>query len=390
MRLLAVLAVTSSLAAGVQQSDFRYTRTVHAEGSAPVVIEPDGPMFEHARVEFDDLRVLDANGSTVPWRPLPPPRAAGFVPVAVLNSGTEGGRAVALLDLGPRREVRDRAALDVPDIGFVGRVVVLGANRPEGPFTRLSATGIYDVRGARRARSTTAVFPATIFRYLLVRATGVSRIDGATVSGSKARPPTVAHTPRRTATRLSGRQTFVMLDFGSRHVPIDELRVSARSLRYERPVVVEASNGGRSWRPVAAARISRFEGSSPGPIPLDVRARFLRVRIDNGDDPPLAGVEVTATSRSRALVLEGGHALPYRLLYGAPGLRPPDYEFARIPFAPSRTTVSGVLGPERANPAFEVPAEPFGERHRWLVQAALALAALAVATAGFLAFRRRV
>jgi hypothetical protein len=389
MKLVVVLAATS-LAVGVQQSDFRWTRTVHADESAPVVIEPDGPMFEHARVEFVDLRVLDANGSTVPWRPLPLPRAAGREPVRLLNSGTEGGLAVALLDLGPRREVRDRVVLDVPDGAFVGRVVVLGANRPEGPFTRLSATGIYDVRGAERARSTTAVFPATIFRYLLVRATGVSRITGATVSGTAGRPPTVVRTPRRIVTRQSGTRTVLTLDFGSRRLPVDELRVSARSARYDRPIEVEASEDGRAWRPATSARISRFAGSSPGPIPIGVRARFVRVRIENGDDPPLVGVEVSATSRSRALVLEGGHPLPYRLLYGVPTLHAPNYEFARIPFSASRTTAAGALSPEGPNPAFEEPAEPFGERHRWLVQAALALAALVVAAAGFLAFRRRV
>lgn len=389
MKLLAVLVATS-LAAAVQQSDFRYTRTVHADDFAPVLIEPDGPMFAHARVGFADLRVLDANGTRVPWRHLPPPRAAALEPVTLLNSGREGGRAVALLDLGPRREVRDRVQLDVPDRGFVGRVVVLGAFRPEGPFTRLSATGIYDVRGARRARSTTAVFPATIYRYLQVQATGVSRITGAAVSGSRGRPPTVVRNPRSVTTRLAGKRTIVTLDLGWRNVPVDELSASARSLRYDRPVVVEVSNDGGSWRPVAWARISRFEGSSPSPIPIGVRARFVRLRVDNGDDPPLAGIEVTATSRWRTLVLEHGHALPYRLLYGSPGLRAPDYEFARIPFRPSRTTVAGVLGPERPNPVFDVPGESFGERHRWLVQVALALAALVVATAGFLAFRRRV
>jgi hypothetical protein len=389
VRLAAVLAVTS-LAAGIQQDDFRYTRTVHAESSAPVVIEPDGPMFEHARVEFVDLRVLDASGSTVPWRAMPLPRAGGREPARVLNSGTEGGRAVALLDLGSERAVRDRVVLDVPDRGFVGRVVVLGANGPEGPFTQLSTTGIYDVRGAERARSTTAVFPATIFRYLLVRATGVSRIAGATVSGTAGRPPTVVRTPRRIATRQSGPRTGVTLDFGSRRLPVDELRVAARSPRYDRPILVEASNDGRTWRPVAAARISRFTRSSPGPIPIGVRARFVRLRIENGDDPPLVGVMVTATSRSRALVLEGGHPLPYRLLYGVPGLHAPNYEFARIPFAASQMTVTGVLGAEGPNPAFEEPGEAFGERYRWLVQVALALAALVVAAAGFLAFRRRV
>lgn len=388
MKVVALLAATS-LASGVQESDFRYTRTVHADDFAPVLIEPDGSMFAHARAGFGDLRVLDANGSMVPWRTLPPPRAAGLQPVTVLNSGTEDGLAVALLDLGARREVRDRIVLDVPDRGFVGRAVVLGADQPDGPFRQLSATGIYDVGGARRARSTTAEFPATIYRYLLVRASSVSRITGATVSGSERRPETVVRAPRRVETTQSGPQTVLTLDFGWRNLPIDELRVAARSTRFDRPIFVEASNDGRVWRPVGAARISRFQGSSAGPIPIGVRARFIQLRIDNGDDPPLEGIEVTATSRSRALVVENGHALPYRLLYGAPGQRPPDYEFARIPFASSRTTVTGVLGPERANPAFEVPGESFGERNRWLVQVSLALAALAVGTAGLLAFRRR-
>ena len=31
--------------------------------------EPDGPMYEHAAVGFADLRVLDARGRQVPWRP---------------------------------------------------------------------------------------------------------------------------------------------------------------------------------------------------------------------------------------------------------------------------------------------------------------------------------
>jgi hypothetical protein len=386
-----VLAAAVSLAAGVETSEFRWTRTVDFDGSVPVVIEPDGPMFEHARVGLADLRVVDAGGEQVPWRNLPPPPAGSAQRVIVLNSGRRGGRAVALLDLGARRAVRDRIELDVPDRGFVGRVVVLGADRRKGPFTRLSATGIYDVRGAERARSTTALFPPTDFRFLSVQASGVSRIDGAIVSGTEGRPPAVERRPRSIATRQSGRRTIVTLDFGYLDVPVDELRVSARSPRYNRAVVVETSNDsfGRRWIPVTAARIARFEGSSPGPIPLGARARFVRVRIENGDDPPLAGIRVEASSRSHALVLEGGHARPYRLLYGSPSLRAPDYEFARIPLDPQGPTARGTLGAERRNPAFELPGKSFAERHRWLLQAALVLAAIAVAGAGVLALRRR-
>jgi hypothetical protein len=388
MRAVAVLAA-AALAAGIPESDFRWTRTVASEGRAPVVVEPDGPMFAHARVGFGDLRVLDAGGDQVPWRTLPPPPAGGVEQVTVLNSGRRGGFAVALLDLGPPRAIRDRIELDVPDRGFVGRAVVLGADRRAGPYTRLSATGIYDVRGARRARSTTAVFPPSDFRFLLIRASGVSRIEGATVSGAEGRPATVEREPRSATTRQSGRRTLVTLDFGYRNMPVDELRVSARTARYDRPVVVEASNAARVWRPVAGGRISRFPGSSAGPIPLGVRARYVRVQIDNGDDPPLAGIEIEATSRSHALLLEGGHERPYRLHYGAPGVRAPNYEFARIPLDPDAATVRGELASERRNPAFDLPGKPFGERYRWLLQLALALAAIGVAAGGFLALRRR-
>ena len=389
MKLVAILAVLAVAAPAVAEEQLRWTRTVHADDHAPIVIEPDGPMFAHARIGFADLRVLDANGSPVPWRPLPPPSAASFERVRVLNSGRQGGRAVALLDLGRRREVRDRVELDVPGRGFVGRVAVLGADRPEGPFTHLSTTGIYDVRGARRARSTTAVFPATIHRYLLLRATGVSRIDGAAVSGSEGRPPIVQRPARRITTREVGRRTIIRLDFGARNLPVEELRIFAGAKQYDRPVVIEASNNSRSWRFAGGARISRFPGSAPGPIAIDVRARYIRVTIDNGDDPPLTGIRIEANSRSHAIVLEDGHPFPFRLLYGDPDLNAPDYEFARIPFPPTRATVPGVLGAERANPAFDLPEQPFGERYRWLLQVALAAAALVVAAGGFLALRRR-
>jgi hypothetical protein len=390
MRALAVVAALS-LAAGFDEADFRWTRTVSAPGGGLVAIEPDGPMFEHARVGFADLRVVDANGAQVPWRPAPPPRTSGLQRATVLNSGRRGAVAVALLDLGPRRAVRDRIELDVPERGFVGRVVVLGADRREGPFTRLSATGIYDVAGATRARSTTAIFPPTDFRFFSIRATGVSRIDGAIVSRTEGRPATVERKPRRIYTRQSGRRTIVTLDFDHLNVPVDELRVSSRSPVYNRALVVEASNDrfGRRWIPVTAARIARFEGSTPGPIPLGARARYVRVKIDNGDDPPLAAIRVEASSRSHALVLEGGHARPYRLLYGSPALRAPEYEFARIPLDPNAPTVRGTLGAEGRNPAFELPGKSFGARYRWLLQAALVLAAIAVAGAGFLALRRR-
>lgn len=388
-KVLALLAVTT-LAGGVETSDLRYTRGVEGAGGAHVALEPDGPMFAHARTDFADVRVVDARGNQVPWRTRPEDVPVFEQRVQPLNSGRQGGAAVALLDLGRGRAVRDRVVLDIPDRNFTGRAVVSGADRADGPFTRLGATGIYDVAGAQRARSTTAVFAPTIYRFLMVRATGVTRITGATVARGTRAPFPVERTSQSTAVRHAGRQTIVTLDFGSRNVPVDELRITAATRRYDRPVVVEvANNPGGNWSLVARGRISRFPGANPSSIPLASRGRYRRVRIDNGDDPALAGIEVRALSRSFALVLEGGHPAPYALFYGAPGARAPNYEFARIPL-PARETVHGAsLTAERANPEFQAPERPFSERHGWILSGALVAAAAVVGVAGFLALRRR-
>lgn len=397
------LALFASLAAGVQpataadldQGDSRYVRPLLADpGGEPVLIEPDGALFEHSLPGLADLRIADARGREVAWRRIRSERSAAPQAVPVLNSGRQGRFAVALLDLGARRRIRDRVVLEVPDQGFVGRAVVLGADDRHGPFTRLSATGIYDARGAQPARSTVAVFPPSDFRYLRVRATDVSRIVGAKVSGARERPRFLRRTARSVSLRQHGARTIVTLDLGFRNVPVDELRITAETGRYERPVAVFGSNVQQRFVPLAAARISRFPGSVSAPISIDAHHRYIRIEIDNGDDAPLRGIEVTAWSRSHALLLEGGHPPPYTAYYGSPHTDSPSYDFARLPESAIGVTraVRGRLGSERANRAFEpLPdTRSFAARNPGLLTGALALAALAVGAVGLLALRRRV
>jgi hypothetical protein len=312
----------------------------------------------------------------------------------VLNSGRQGHSAVALLDLGVRSGIRDRVALEVPDREFVGRAVVLGADDRHGPFTRLSATGIYDARGARPARSTVAVFPPSDFRYLLVRASGVSRIFGASVSGARERPRLLRRTARSVSLHQAGTQTIVTLDLGFRNVRVDELRIAAKTARYERPVEISGSNYGQRFVPLGAARIFRFPGSASAPISIRAHHRYLRIEVDNGDDAPLRGIEVSAWSRSRALLLEGGHPPPYTAYYGGSRLDAPNYDFARLPAGAVgiERAVHGRFGSQRENPAYEPPPDTrsFTARNPELVTGALALAALALGAVGLLALRKRV
>jgi hypothetical protein len=386
--------VRPAAAAGFDSAEFRYQRPLVAGGGdGPVLLEPDGALFEHSAPGFADLRVTDARGREVPWRHGPTGRNGGAKSVRVINSGRQGRFAIALLDLGERRKVRDRVELEVSGRDFVGRAVVLGADDRSGPFTRLSATGIYDVRGARSAHSTTAVFPASDFRYLLVRASGVIRIAGAKVSGARERPRLVRRAVRSVSRREGGTRTIITLDLGIRDMPVDELRVGAATPRYERPVTVLGSNRRGRLVPLATARVFRFPGSTSPPIDVRAHHRYVRVEIENGDDPPLRAIEVSAWSRSRALLVEGGRPRPYTVHYGNPVVGAPSYDFARLPagaIAVSRA-VPGQFGHERETAAFEPPPDTrsFAARNPGIVTAALVLAAVSLGAVGLFTLRRR-
>jgi Protein of unknown function (DUF3999) len=395
--LLATLAawVQPAAATELDRADFRYVRPLPADpGGEPILVEPDGALVEHSLRGFADLRIADARGHEVPWRHVQSARSGVSEAVPVLNSGRQGRGAVALLDLGTPRRVRDRVVLEVPDRAFIGRAVVLGADDRDGSFTRLSATGIYDVRGAQPARSTVAVFPPSDFRYLLVRATGVSRIVGANVSGARERPRLSRRTVRAVSRHEEGTRTIVTLDLGFRNVPVDELRIATETARYERPVEISGSNYRQRFVPLAAARIFRFPGSSSAPISIGAHHRYIRIEVDNGDDPPLRRIQVSAWSRSRALLLEGGHPPPYTVYYGSSRANAPSYDFARLPTGTLgvERAVRGRLGSERENPAFEPPPDTrsFTARNPGLVTGALVLAALALSAVGLLALRKRV
>jgi hypothetical protein len=389
---LALVLAAGLLAApsGLRERDFRWERTLEASGGGLVAFRPDGPLFAHTKLGRADLRVEDAMGRQVPWRPLPDPAPRSSKDVQLLNAGVRGRAFVALLDLGPRRVVRNRAELVIQaGRDYVGRVTVEGSDDRRS-FTRLSTTTVFDLQGAAPAVSTTLVFPPTDHRFLRLRGVGVPLPVAARVYNAPPRP--ALETVRATvSTEELERQTHVRLDVGYAGVPVDRLRFRATTRRFDRPVVVSGSNGSRTFRVVERGRIVRLGGVAQLELPVRSDYKLISVVVQNGDDAPLEGLEVEALARPRTIVLAEGFQAPYRLLYGNPALDAPEYDFAEVPAHELQPVAAGRLGPEHANPAFEPPGDTrsFLERNGWLVDSALAVVAVALAIGGFFALRRR-
>ena len=358
--------------AAIAVHSFRYERTLGPSSNAPVEVVPDGAMYAHAKPGFADLRVLDANGDQVPWRLEPQAAGPATRTLPVFDQGTIGGLAVARVRV---PAPVDRATLDVPNTRFVGLATAYGSSDGK-TWTRLSTTQVFDVAGAVHARSTTVLLPANDFRLLEFRVSHVSRVDGVTVAATSR---TAEVSPLRAHVRYRG--PVVVIDLGHANTPVDELRLTSTTRRYDRPFTVSTGESGE---------LVRLGPPTTTVIPLDARRRFVRVRIDNGDNPPLRGLRVTAYARPRPLLLEDGHPGPFTVYYGGQ-LPPPSYDWARLPVRAlhAASAKRATLGPERPNPRFRiVDTRSYFARHHSLVTLALALCAAAVVGAGALALRR--
>jgi hypothetical protein len=387
---LVALAAVLAAPAAVDESDFRWERTVQATGGGFATFVADGPLFAHAKPELADLRVVDSAGRQVPWRGLPDPAPRASKDVELLNAGVQGGAFVGLLDLGFTRAVRNRAELVIAnERDFVGRVTVFGSD-DRRTFTRLSKTKVFDLRGATAATSTTLVFPPTDHRFLQLRGAGVPLPVAARVYNAPRRPP-LALVESDVSVEQRERATHVRLDVGYARRPVDLVRISTATPRFDRRVVISGSNGERVFRVLQRGRILRREGVVQLDVPVSAANRILSVVIQNGDDASLRALRVEARARPRPVVLAEGFAPPFRLLYGNRSARPPAYDFVSLPASELAPLAAGQLGPERENPAWEQPddARSFLERNPRVVEGSLALVALALGVGGFFALRRR-
>jgi hypothetical protein len=156
-------------------------------------------------------------------------------------------------------------------------------------------------------------------------------------------------------------------------------------------VTIQGSNDGRSFRFLREGRIVRRAGVVQLDVPVSAAHRVLSVAVRNGDDAPLEALQVDVLARPRTVVLAEGFSPPYRLLYGNPSLDAPTYDFARLPARELQPLISGRLGAEHQNPAWEPPEDTrsFLKRNPRVVEGSLALVALALVIGGFFALRRR-
>lgn len=407
-RLLPILAAGALAVAAAPPC---FEREIGLDGAGRVSVRLDRDVYEAARADLGDLRVVDERGHDVPYlidRAEPAGPAAEARP-AVRNRGWRAdGAATAVLDFG-RRTGKRRLQLRLSGDNFRRRVAVEGSEDGVAWTTLVDEAWVFAVPGPGPARYETVDLPENDFPLLRVVVhpapdeKGRPGIEDALVPGD-ARPerreePLV---PRWSAAQdENARETWLTLDHGARHQPFLAVELDVADERFFREVRVEARHDatadGRAvwWEEIGRGAIYRLEHEGRRRECLRIeargRGRALRLRVRNRDDRPLQVRAVAVRVPVERLLFEASPPGRFRLTYGSAGREAPSYDLART--AGDVATWAASARPARLGPPRRVTAgaeaeRPWTERHPSLLWAGLLAVVLALGALTYKALQR--
>lgn len=140
---------------------------------------------------------------------------------------------------------------------------------------------------------------------------------------------------------ISEADTETRIEITTHRRPIRALTLKTRTGNFRRTAIIEAIARRNAWRRIGEATLSNttLPGLQEEQCDLrfaETRSPRLRVRIENGDNPPLEvdGVEAETSVWECRFVAAPGKA--YELRYGDPGAEKPEYDVEAIHLAFSK------------------------------------------------------
>jgi len=360
-----------------------------------------------SRSVLADLRIAGPDGGEVPFvlrgvwqRPTDVHRGLVLDPVTLAD-----GSSQALLDFGSDVSVHARVILEIDHVDYLRRTRVESSQN--GRTFGLLAEGGYVFNiatGGPRAVRTWISYPATRARYL--RVTLLQGDDRQPLRIRKASLPPIERPPARAyehrlALPLAGRpkteegKTVYRLEGLPDRLPIRKIDLEIDTPEFVRRVALEASTRRQAWFRIGGGVIYRVGPGTHRPtrvdesLTLDLAAEdrpFVRLVVQDGDNPPLALRGVTGRYPADEIVFRAATAGPHTLFVGREDDRAPRYDLADLlhrggAASPPRPAA---LGPLRPNPVFSGEPAPAGpppwtERHKTLLAIIIGAVVLALA-----------
>lgn len=393
-----ILSLSVAAAPGFEVSTWQFRRAISllAKPAAYAQIVLDGEVYAASQEMLGDLRVVTANGTEVQYllQHWPGERVEEPVASEVVRRATTAGEStyfeLRVFRSGTRH---NQVRLAIEGTNFTRQVVVEDSDDRRS-WQLLAADTVYRFAEGAAGELTTIAYPPSSARYVRItihnEGKPALKIEGATVVHERSTPPREHRWFAGAAQVISDAETrtsSMIIDSGFARVPVSRIAMEiAAPLLFARDAEVAVSADAQQWSDVARWLIVRGPGAPREALLQRVfpeaRARYVRVRIHNGDNPPLSVTRAALYGIRRTMLFPVSGGSTHYLYLGNGSVASPDYDLPRVldVAAATGSTIAAVLGPVEANPAFTPPVvrRPWTEEHPYLLWGALGASILVI------------
>jgi len=349
----------------------------------------DEEIWSHSRPDLGDLRLYDGES---PVQYLLSEQRAGIsseeVEARILNLGSVAGHTEFDLDA-EKLATYDRIRLRLDAKDFVVTASVAGANAlGEKSSTALTPSTLYDFTSEQLGSNSVLKLPPSSFRYLHIKLSpGIlpRQVKGAAIYNLREQQASWTKTGSCSAPQQKQRTTIIVCSVPPK-VPLDRIafQVAPGQVNFHRIVSVQNPQGTEEARgEISRIRVNRagtLVNTEDLAINVAGRSGQFTISIDNGDNPPLAIVEVQPLSLERRVYFDPQGKASLTLYYGDEKLPAPVYDYARffrLEASPAEAQLAG--GAHNPQYAGRPDDRPWSERHTGILWSVMILAVIALA-----------
>ena len=380
--ILLFMITPALLLSDFELTHWKYFKTIQCAGvssKAFVSIALDNEVISHAGSLERELRLIEGSSAEMPFDLVTDSDEVveeNRLKVNLFNRAVLEGKYQQLIcDLGESEKVTNQLTLETPSRDFVRRADVEGSDDRQHWLSLAQGLHVFDWSEGRKLK---LEFHDATYRYLKVVLwlDGGKPLDiqGATVSHQEKRSGELEPVPVALHSRqfqTPQKYSEWLYDFGHGHPLVNRCAFKVANPNFRRRVDLAVSDDLKCWQAGPSLEIFRTTGGQVKDefTTLETNAlnhRYLRIRVQYGDDRPLDIIEILFRRFVRRVVFEFNPSRSYRLFYGNPFAQRASYDLtamelqSRLP-----SDAKGSLGPSQINPDFVEPQarQPWSEQH---------------------------
>ena len=413
--LVIAFSILSIFANGMELKYFKYYKTASALTSNPKAISTitlDSEIYNKTLSLSSDLRVTDENNREIPFalkqvflKNIHESQHASSSTIESLKKI----RNTVVITVKQKNTIMpiDAILIKTPAKNFEKSVSIAGGNDNKSWKEIVSKKNIFDYSSIIALRKTTIKIPRSNYKYFRVsihnfseekispiyklvkeKQSGIdlkeiktfikreTRLKIGTISLIRlSKFKTNLGTAKRNypvkISNITTKEKKTNIELNSSSEPLSELSISSSSTNFSRELVLKGSNDKKSWRVITRKNWKKSNIFNEHPESNKIsfseqRYKFYRITIQNGDNPPLKNIKISARGNIYRIIMLGKQNLNLKLYYGGRATYP-QYEIAGLlPAIMDFKEINYKLSTEKINPLFDNSPHPEQISYKWL------------------------